>query len=505
MKYFKAFLIASSLFILPLMSDARAPDGQCYIVLPVDNEDAAIEELDINPNSLEVYESDDARTTYVTLGKTYIDLFNVNKNIFPSNTRCSKGNNLGSFWLWLIKDPGTSESYLMDSYILGEKPIGWYGFERIAIKRFTTKDIDFLFSSNVMELKKLIEPYSTFINQKGIEFRKAEEARIAKENAALEAKKIALAKAAEEEANQKAAAEAAALQAIADAEEAKQLQKEKRRTRWLWVGTICLFFYAVHRFRRKRAATKAGFNSIKEYEQHLIDKQKEAEQKLLKRAINIASVSYQQGTRSQAEKKIKKLNPSLLNHKKVLYAFTLSYNKFSDDYHKKDRERVKKAAKKAGFSSVAKYENHLRQKAAEKAGFNSVEEHKNYLDEERRRIANAAEAKAREVRIREAVAKESQKSSDGSLLKTAAGVAVTAAAVKAVQRPPRVVFNDPSYKVGEIKRAGLLPMSGWRVRWYKVDARGKEIKNGSKTITKPGVFKNKAKISNPCKGYVYWD
>ena len=33
----------------------------------------------------------------------------------------------------------------------------------------------------------------------------------------------------------------------------------------------------------------------------------------------------------------------------------------------------------------------------------------------------------------------------------------------------------------------------------------KEIKNGSKTITKPGVFKNKAKISNPCKGYVYWD
>ena len=101
------------------MSDARAPDGQCYIVLPVDNEDAAIEELDINPKSLEVYESDDARTSYVTLGKTYIDLFNANKYIFPSNTRCSKGNNLGSFWLWLIKAPGTSESYLMDSYIRG--------------------------------------------------------------------------------------------------------------------------------------------------------------------------------------------------------------------------------------------------------------------------------------------------------------------------------------------------------------------------------------------------
>ena len=254
MKYFKTFFIASSLLILPLMSDARAPDGQCYIVLPVDNEGAAIEELDINPKSLEVYESDDARTTYVTLGKTYIDLFNANKNIFPSNTRCSKGNNLGSFWLWLIKDPGTSESYLMDSYILGEKPIGWYGFERIAIKRFTTKDIDFLFSSNEIELKKLIEPYSTFINQKGIEFRKAEEARIAKENAASEAKKIALAKAAEEEANQKAAAEAAALKSIADAEEAKQLQKEKRRTRWLWVGIIFLFFYAAERFQKKKSS-----------------------------------------------------------------------------------------------------------------------------------------------------------------------------------------------------------------------------------------------------------
>ena len=113
--------------------------------------------------------------------------------------------------------------------------------------------------------------------------------------------------------------------------------------------------------------------------------------------------------------------------------------------------------------------------------------------------------KLEQARTREAEARANQKSSDGSLLKTAAGVAVTAAAVKAVQRPPRVVFNDPSYKVGEIKRAGLLPMSGWRVRWYKVDGRGKEIKNGSKTITKPGVFKNKAKISNPCKGYVYWD
>lgn len=476
MKYFKTLFIASSLLILPLMSDARAPDGQCYIVLPVNDEDAAIEELDINPESLEVYESDDASTTYVTLGKTYIELFDANKNIFPPGTRCSKGNNLGSFWLWLIKDPGTSESYLMDSYILGEKPIGWYGFDRIAIKRFTTKDIDFLFSSNLVELKKLIEPYSTFINQKGIEFRKAKEARIAKENAALEAKKIALAKAAEEEANQKAAAEAAALEAIADAEEAEQLQKEKRRTRWLWVGIICLFFYAAERFQRKRVAKKAGFNSIKEYEQHLKDKQKEAEEKLLKRAINIASVSYQQGTRSQAEKKIKKLNPSLLNHKKVLYAFTLSYNKFSDDYHKKDRERVKKAAKKAGFSSVAKYENHLRQKAAEKAGFNSVEEHRKYLDAESR--ANAAEARAREAeaKAREAEAKANQKSSDGSLLKTAAGVAVTAAAIRAARKPnpPRIVFKDPNFVVTEVEYIGGIGRK-YRVRY--AERKDGKIKN----------------------------
>ena len=142
---------------------------------------------------------------------------------------------------------------------------------------------DFLFSSNEIELKKLIEPYSTFINQKGIEFRKAEEVRIAKENAASEAKKIALAKAAEEEANQKAAAEAAALKAIADAEEAKQLQKEKRRTRWLWVGIIFLFFYAYGKFQRKIKATEAGFKSVKEYEQHLKDKQKEEDEKLLQR------------------------------------------------------------------------------------------------------------------------------------------------------------------------------------------------------------------------------
>ena len=138
MYYFKRVLLINFLLIIPLLADPRAPDGQCYIVLPVENEDAAIEELDINPNYLEVYESDDARTTYVTLGKTYIDLFNANKNIFPSNTRCSKGNNLGSYYLWLIEDPGMSKSYLINSYILGEKPIGSYGFDRITIKRFTT-------------------------------------------------------------------------------------------------------------------------------------------------------------------------------------------------------------------------------------------------------------------------------------------------------------------------------------------------------------------------------
>jgi len=69
------------------MADQMAPDGQCYIVLPVNDEYAAIEELDIKPKSLEVYESDDSRSTYVTLGKTYIELFNTNKNIFPSGTK----------------------------------------------------------------------------------------------------------------------------------------------------------------------------------------------------------------------------------------------------------------------------------------------------------------------------------------------------------------------------------------------------------------------------------
>lgn len=476
MKNLKTLFIASSLLILPLMSDARAPDGQCYIVLPVDSEDAAIEKLDINPNSLEVYESDDTRTTYVTLGKTYIDLFNANKNIFPSNTRCSKGNNLGSYYLWLIEDPGMTKSYLIDSYILGEKAIGYYGFDRIAIKRFTEKDIDFLFSSNEIELKKLIEPYSTFINQKGIEFRKAEEARIAKENAALEAKKIALAKAAEEEANKKAAAEAAALQAIADAEEAEQLQKEKRRTRWLWVGIICLFFYAAERFQRKRVAKKAGFNSIKEYEQHLKDKQKEEDEKLLQKAIKIARNCYQESTRNTANKKILKLKPGLLSHEKVKKAFLLSFKQLENENAKEIIEREKKAAKKAGFSSVAKYKNHLRQKAAKKAGFNSVEEHRKYLDAESR--ANAAEARAREAeaKAREAEAKANQKSSDGSLLKTAAGVAVTAAAIRAARKPnpPRIVFKDPNFVVTEVEYIGGIGRK-YRVRY--AERKDGKIKN----------------------------
>ena len=78
---------ALSLFSPLIMADQMAPDGQCYIVLPVNDEYAAIEELDIKPKSLEVYESDDSRSTYVTLGKTYIELFNTNKNIFPSGTK----------------------------------------------------------------------------------------------------------------------------------------------------------------------------------------------------------------------------------------------------------------------------------------------------------------------------------------------------------------------------------------------------------------------------------
>ena len=433
MKNLKTLFIASSLLILPLMSDARAPDGQCYIVLPVDSEDAAIEKLDINPNSLEVYESDDARTTYVTLGKTYIDLFNANKNIFPSNTRGSKGNNLGSYYLWLIEDPGMTKSYLIDSYILGEKAIGSYGFDRIAIKRFTEKDIDFLFSSNEIELKKLIEPYSTFINQKGIEFRKAEEARIAKENAASEAKKIALAKAAEEEANKKAAAEAAALQAIADAEEAKQLQKEKRRTRWLWVGIICLFLYSAGRFQRKRMAKKAGFNSIKEYEQHLKDKQREEEEKLLQKAAEEAGFN------------------SVEEHKKYLFH------------------------KKAANAARAKY------REAEAAGFNNIKDYEQHLKDSQREKAN-------------------QKSSDGSLLKTAAGVAVTAAAIRAARRPnpPRIIFKDPNFLVTEVEYIGGIGRK-YLVRY--AERKDGKIKNKGNIRIGPNTSGGTAG-----GGYkVYWD
>ena len=482
MQFLKTFFIASSLFILPLISDARAPDGQCYIVLPVDNEDAAIEELDINPNSLEVYESDDARTTYVTLGKTYIDLFNANKNIFPSNTRCSKGNNLGSYYLWLIEDPGMTKSYLIDSYILGEKAIGSYGFDRIAIKRFTEKDIDFLFSANVIELKKRIEPYSSFINQKGIEFRKAEEARIAKENAALEAKKIALAKAAEEEANQKAAAEAAALQAIADAEEAKQLQKEMRRSWWLnlfkWVGIILLGFLALGQYARKREATKAGFDSIKAYDQHLKEKREE-------------------------EERLQKLEEER-KHKERL-------EKLKEQERQK-KQRELKEAQDAGFSTVSEHKKYLRKKQREKkrkeekklalaAGFSSVSEYKRFLDVKRK--ADEAELRARraEAEAREAKAKANQKSSDGSLLKTAAGIAVTAAAIRAARKPnpPRIVFKDPNIVITEVKYIGGIN------REYKV--RVKERKRDGRLNDK-GTMRIGPRTSGGTKagGFkVYWD
>tara|TARA_B100000925_G_scaffold274273_1_gene239627 strand:- start:163 stop:1614 length:1452 start_codon:yes stop_codon:yes gene_type:complete len=482
MYYFKRVLLINFLLIIPLLADPRAPDGQCYIVLPVENEDAAIEELDINPNYLEVYESDDARTTYVTLGKTYIDLFNANKNIFPSNTRCSKGNNLGSYYLWLIEDPGMSKSYLINSYILGEKPIGSYGFDRITIKRFTTKDIEFLFSSNLTELKKLVEPYSTFINQKGIEYRKAEEARLAKENAAIEAKKIALAKAAEEEANKKAAAEAAALKAIADAEEAKQLEKENRRTWWLnlfkWIGIILISFLALGQYSRKREATKAGFESIKAYDQHLKEKREE-------------------------EERLKKLEEER-KHKERL-------EKLKEQERQKKQRELKKA-QDAGFSTVSEHKKHLRKKEQEKkrkqekklaldAGFSSVSEYKKYLDVKRR--ADEAEARARraEAEAREAKTKANNKDSDGSLLKTAAGVAVAAAAIRAARKPhpPRIVFKDPNIVITEVKYIGGI------AREYKVRVKERR-RDGS--LNDKGTMRIGPRTSGGTKagGFkVYWD
>ena len=478
----RKILLLNFLFIQPLLSDARAPDGQCYIVLPVNSEIVAIEEFDINPKFIEVYESDDAKSNYVTLGKTFVELFNTNKNIFPSGTRCSKGNNIGSFWLWLIEDPGISKSYLNNSYFLGENPIGSYGFERTAIKRFTTKNIEFLFSSNLTELKKLVEPYSTFINQKGIEYRKAEEARLAKENAAIEAKKIALAKAAEEEANKKAAAEAAALKAIADAEEAKQLQKEKRTSRTLnfikWVVIILLGFLALSHYLRKREATKAGFDSIKAYDQHLKEKREE-------------------------EERLKKLEEER-KHKERL-------EKLKEQERQKKQRELKKA-QDAGFSTVSEHKKHLRKKEQEKkrkqekklaldAGFSSVSEYKKYLDVKRR--ADEAEARARraEAEAREAKTKANNKDSDGSLLKTTAGVAVAAAAIRAARKPnpPRIVFKDPNIVITEVKYIGGIK------REYKVRVKERR-RDGS--LNDKGTMRVGPRTSGGTKagGFkVYWD
>ena len=223
------------------------------------------------------------------------------------------------------------------------------------------------------------------------------------------------------------------MQAIADAEEAKQLQKEKRRTRWLWVGIICLFFYAVHRFRRKRAATKAGFNSIKEYEQHLKDKQREEEEKLLQKAAEEAGFN------------------SVEEHKKYLFH------------------------KKAANAARAKY------REAEAAGFNNIKDYEQHLKDSQREKAN-------------------QKSSDGSLLKTAAGVAVTAAAIRAARRPnpPRIIFKDPNFLVTEVEYIGGIGRK-YLVRY--AERKDGKIKNKGNIRIGPNTSGGTAG-----GGYkVYWD
>ncbi len=460
------------------MADEMAPDGQCYIVIaenissyPVQNSVElynAVKKADINPKYIEIYQiwpsGDRFESYFVTLGKTYKDLWLSKMNMFPGGTKCSSGKGFMSNKMFYLEETNWS------TYNLATQEAD-FGLDLIESKVMPSRR----FLSNEEDYIEVTASYSEYLKVEA----ENEAIRIKEIEAAKEAERIALARAAEEEANRKAAAEAAALKAIADAEEAKRIEKENRRAWWInllkWISIIFLSFIAFGAYARKKEATKAGFDSVKAYEQHKKEKREE-EERLKKEAEDKA--------RLEAIKKAEE--------------------------EKKEREL--KAAKKAGFNSVKEHKAYLRKKEALDAGFSTVKEYEDHLrikkaEEDAERKIREAEARAREAeaRAREAEAKAGKDSSDGSLLKTAAGAAVTAAAVKAVQRPPRVVFNDPSYKVGEIKRAGLLPISGWKIRWYKVDHKGKKIKNGTMTRKKPGVFKNKASISHPCKGYIYWE
>ena len=244
---------------------------------------------------------------------------------------------------------------------------------------------------------------------------------------------------------------------------------------------LSIYEYLKHQEEEKlKQAKEAGFETYWEYLAH--QRKEEKAQRKAKAA------------KQKAERKAKR--EAIAAERKAKQEAKAAERKAKQEAKAAKREAERKAKQEAKAA---------KQKAERKAKREAKAERKARREAIAAKREAERKAKITKERTREAEARANQKSSDGSLLKTAAGVAVTAAAVKAVQRPPRVVFNDPSYKVGEIKRAGLLPISGWRVRWYKVDARGKEIKKGLKTIKKPGVFKNKAKISNPCKGYIYWD
>ena len=244
---------------------------------------------------------------------------------------------------------------------------------------------------------------------------------------------------------------------------------------------LSIYEYLKHQEEEKlKQAKEAGFETYWEYLAH--QRKEEKAQRKAKAA------------KQKAERKAKR--EAIAAERKAKQEAKAAERKAKQEAKAAKREAERKAKQEAKAA---------KQKAERKAKREAKAERKARREAIAAKREAERKAKITKERTKEAEARANQKSSDGSLLKTAAGVAVTAAAVKAVQRPPRVVFNDPSYKVGEIKRAGLLPISGWNVRWYKVDARGKEIKKGLKTIKKPGVFKNKAKISNPCKGYIYWD
>ena len=135
-----------------------------------------------------------------------------------------------------------------------------------------------------------------------------------------------------------------------------------------------------------------------------------------------------------------------------------------------------KAAKREAERKAKQEAKAAKQKAERKAKREAKAERKARREAIAAKREAERKAKITKERTREAEARANQKSSDGSLLKTAAGVAVTAAAIRAARKPnpPRIVFKDPNFVVTEVEYIGGIGRK-YRVRY--AERKDGKIKN----------------------------